>query len=106
MLITAYLIIAFVFGSIVSTGVKRITQAKRAGELPPEYPEAATWLFVFDVVRFVVLAWLAFLSWREAAGLYVILFVLEITLHPLEFLSKPLLSLLDPNIRAANKNRI
>jgi len=69
---------AFFIASSISTFDKRLIQAKRAGDLPPDQPVLPNWIVLIDVFRYGAIVALAVLDWKFGLALYIMGFFLAV----------------------------
>ena len=72
------LIIAFVITSSITTFDKRLTQAKRIGDLPPDEPSLPSWVALVYWIHIGLIIAMLVINWRYALIILVIGFILEV----------------------------
>lgn len=70
--------IALLICSSISIFDVRITQAKKAGNLPPDHPELPQWVGVFHILDWIFQIALLILNWKVGILVWVTLFIMKI----------------------------
>lgn len=96
------LTILFAITSAVTTLDKRLIQAKRAGDLPPDEPMLPVWTGLVTWIHWGVALSLLVLKWKYAIVVFVVGFVLEV-LPVLETVGNVLMAPFRPKEKSISK---
>lgn len=72
------LTIVFAITSSITTFDKRLIQAKRVGDLPPDEPTLPSWVAIIYWLHIGAMLAMLFLNWRYAITLFIIGFILAV----------------------------
>jgi len=86
----------------ISTFDVRLLQARKAGNLPPDYPMLPKWISVFHILGWLLLLSMVVADWKVGLAIWILMFVLKV-LPVLEtvgnLLLAPFKKLIDPGRR-------
>jgi hypothetical protein len=101
-MLTTLTILYFLLASVTTFDI-RLTQAKRAGDVPPDEPLPGRWVNIFYWAQWGVAIAMLWMNWRYALSMILIRFLLSLT-PILELLGNLLLGVLTAPFRKSRRD--